>query len=131
MLWVVVVVVVFGDRPGDLQRLLAALPAPIPTIPKTNRAVTTERPSTLMTFGARTTPCVYPHLALPPTRSEQSGSLQGIGIGALRGFLVRFGNPANSESPVALRPLLAKGLPFVVGHQVGHRTTVNVNWLHR
>jgi hypothetical protein len=26
--------------------------------------------------------------------------------------LVRFGNPANSESPVALRPLLAKGLPL-------------------
>jgi hypothetical protein len=32
--------------------------------------------------------------------------------------LLRFGNPANSKSPVALRPLLAKGLPFLVGDQV-------------
>jgi hypothetical protein len=42
---------------------------------------------------------------------------------------LRFGNPANSKSPVALRPLLAKGLPFFVGHQVRHRTTITVYWL--
>jgi hypothetical protein len=28
----------------------------------------------------------------------------------------RFGGPANSRSPVALRPLLAKGLPFRRSH---------------
>ena len=40
-------------------------------------------------------------------------------LNSLRYLLVRFGNPANSESPVALRPLLAKGLPFVVGTRLG------------
>ena len=49
---------------------------------------------------------------------------------AIRRFLVRFGNPANSESPVALRPLLAKGLPFIVGHQVGPRTVITISSPH-
>ena len=48
-------------------------------------------------------------------------------LNSLRYPLVRFGNPANSESPVALRPLLAKGLPFVVGHQIGYRTAITIS----
>ena len=71
------------------------------------------------------TPNVVSHLALPVLApSSQVAFKEEESIGALREFLVRFGNPANSESPVALRPLLAKGLPFVVGHQVWHRTAV-------
>ena len=50
MLWVVVD---FDDRTGHLQWMLAALPAPIPTIPTTNRPVTTERPSTLMLWRSK------------------------------------------------------------------------------
>ena len=66
------------------------------------------------------------HPAFPPARSVQSGSLLGRGISARGPLLVRFGNPANSKSPVALRPLLAKGLPFIVGHRISAPSATHV-----
>jgi hypothetical protein len=98
-----------GTDPAPAASPLAT--AGIPAVsPKTDTKVTSATSRCLVVMRLRSWPPPVPWLSYnaPPLREAGVDGQVALAGGA------RFGNPADSWSPVVLRPLLAEGLPLIV-----------------
>ena len=130
MLWVVVNL---GDHPGHLQWMLAPLPVPIPTIPKTRRPATTDRPRTPMLWRSKQHRASsrishFPRSLRAVRKPQREGNQCAM---RSRQPLVDSATRLTRRVPWLCVPSSRRVCHLSSATRFGHRVAVKVNWLHR